>query len=173
MQPFQLHLKSPSHYDKTSKMFAPILIPDDVDPLILADYEPVLQLNLEELPENPLPFKDGWLQFFIRDEGFEADIFLFHIDKNCKTKLFPYAHTGFDVTIKPAVDRDGLHLFGQPYQLNLETNPDHIMLFQYDPLADERFRFFHTLDGFLYVMIDPTALTEGSLHLAYTILDYT
>ena len=173
MQAFKLHLKPPSADEQTSKMFAPILIPDDLDPAILADYEPVLQLNIAELPENPLPFKDGWLQFFIRDEGFEADIFLIHIDKNCKTKRFPYPQAGFDVTIKPTKDREGIKLFGQPYQLNLETDPDHIILFQFDPYADERIRFFNTLDGFLYVMIDPNALEEASLHLAYTILDYT
>jgi uncharacterized protein YwqG len=171
MKSYEIKLKKATPNQTTSKMFSHFLWPKNFDEHRLEDYICLLQLNLEEISEHPLPVKDGWLQFFVSKEDLEVE--LLYIPKNTELIIINSDEEGYDVEFEGATNNEGIRLFGKPCELN-ETFDDFIfMLLQYDPLADERLTFLNHVDGFLYIMIHQENLDLKNWELAFSVLDRT
>jgi hypothetical protein len=171
MKSYEIKLKKVTNNQTSSKMFSHFLWPKSLDENMLEGYTCLLQLNIEELAEHPLPVKNGWLQFLIAKDDLEVE--LLYIPKNTEVKIISSDEEGFDVHFEFATSQEGIRLFGKPYELN-ETFDDFVfMLLQYDPLADERLTFLNYVDGFLYVMIHKEYLDSKNFELAFSVLDRT
>jgi len=172
MKAYKLKLVQATDDKTASKMLSSFQIPADLPEYLFEDYVPVLQLNIEALPEHPYPMKDGLILFFVKDE-YSEKVMIVRVPKDIETKTLKHDSPGFDVLIEPYESREGMRLFGKPYELNLEVHPDHIMLLQYDPYESNELDFLQTVDGFFYVMISKEDLKAGKFENAYTILDRT
>ncbi len=172
MQAYQLKLVRATDDKSASKMLSSFQIPAFLPESLFEGYVPLLQLDIEALPEHPFPMKDGLIQFFVKDE-YSEEVLIVVVPKTIETKTLKHASPGFDILIGPDEKREGMRMFGKPYELNLEVHPDHIMLLQYDPYESDELDFLQTVDGFFYVMISKEDLEAGKFENAYTILDRT